>query len=101
MASMSEQEQQALAQKLSQMKFSSAQSHLMGMDKKSRLRYFRSNQEVNKWLTAYDLPTQGIRVTLVESKSTKEKGISFFTRLATAYALSEVRVEALAEKKGA
>ena len=79
------------------MKFNSAKGHLWGLDKKTRLRYYRSNQEVNKWLTAYDMPTLGIRVTLVENRSSKPKGI--LSRLT--YELAEVRVESLEDKKGA
>jgi hypothetical protein len=74
MAFLNAQEREALLQELKQKKFGAAKWKLSHLDPKGRLAYFRNNQEVGKWLTRYELPTLGTRVTLVETYDTKQKG---------------------------
>jgi hypothetical protein len=67
MAYLNAQEQQALRDDLKKMSYRGAKWKLRGMDDSARLRYQRTNQEVGKWLTRYDLPALGVAVTLVET----------------------------------
>lgn len=67
MAYLNAQEQQALRDELKRMSYRGAKWKLRGMDPDARLRYQRTNQEVGKWMTRYDLPSFGVAVTLVET----------------------------------
>lgn len=69
MAQMTAQEQQELRKDLLNRSYRGAKWKLRGMDTGARLRYVRTNQEVGKWLTRYDLPAYGVAVTLVETNS--------------------------------
>ena len=69
MAYLNAQEQQELRKDLLNRSFRGAKWKLRGMDNTARLRYIRSNQEVGKWLTRYDLPAHGVSVTLVETNA--------------------------------
>jgi hypothetical protein len=69
MAYLNAQEQQALRDELKKMSFRGAKWKLRGMDPDSRLRYHRTNQEIGKWMTRYDLPAYGVAVTLVETNA--------------------------------
>ncbi len=93
MAYLNSQEREQLAQKLSAMRFNQAKNHLWRLDRQARLRYLRSNQNVGKWETAFDLPGLGARVTLVETRTSEPKGL--FARLS--YEMVEVVVEATPE----
>jgi hypothetical protein len=67
MAYLNAKERQALVDELKNMSFNGAKGKVRGLDPKSRLAYYRNSQEVGRWLTRYELPTLGTRVTLVES----------------------------------
>jgi hypothetical protein len=81
----------ALVNELKVLPFNRAKGKVRGMDPKSRLVYFRNSQGVDRWMTRFDLPTLGTRVTLVESNQVKDKkGV-----LKSEYEMVEVVVEAL------
>ena len=67
MAYLNAQERQALVDELKIMSFNGAKGKVRGLDPKGRLAYYRNAQEVGRWMTRYELPTLGTRVTLVES----------------------------------
>src|SRR5215813_12044043 len=73
MAYMNEQQRQALVDELVKMKFNKAKAKVRGLDPKGRLVHYRNSQGVGRWLTRYDLPTLGARVTLVESHEDNDK----------------------------
>jgi hypothetical protein len=92
MAYLNAQERQTLVDELAKMKFNKAKAKVRGLDPKNRLVFYRNSQGVGRWLTRYDLPTLGTRVTLVESHQDEEhKG-----KLKSEFELSEVVVEPLA-----
>jgi hypothetical protein len=70
MAYLNKQERDALLDELKDKKFERAQRILVLKDDKVRLKYFRNNQEVNRFMTRYILPSMGVQVTLVESQDT-------------------------------
>jgi hypothetical protein len=75
MALLNAQEREALQNELKKLRFGQAQWKLLRLDPVRRLVFFRNNQEAEKWLTRYDLPNSGVRVTLVESYDrSKAKG---------------------------
>jgi len=67
MAYLNAQERLALLDELKNMNFNGAKGKVRGLDPKGRLAYYRNAQEVGRWMTRYELPTLGTRVTLVES----------------------------------
>jgi hypothetical protein len=60
-------ERDALTQELKKMPFGPAKRKLRGMDPKGRLVFYRNNQRIGQWLTRFELPSFGIRATLVEA----------------------------------
>ncbi len=94
MAYLNAQEQQALRDELKKMSYRGAKWKLRGMDAGARLRYQRSNQEVGKWMTRYDLPAYGVAVILVETNAvnTHKNG-----SLSSDYTYEDVIVEPLPE----
>jgi hypothetical protein len=67
MAYLNEQERLALLDELKDMSFNRAKGKLRSLDPKARLAFFRNAQQVGRWMTRYELPSLGARVTLVES----------------------------------
>lgn len=67
MAYLNASERAALTQQLKSMSFGPAKRKLRSMDRKSRLVFYRNNQEVGKWMTRFELPSFGIRATLIET----------------------------------
>jgi hypothetical protein len=67
MAYLNEQERLALLDELKDMSFNRAKGKLRSLDPKARLAFFRNAQQVGRWMTRYELPSLGTRVTLVES----------------------------------
>jgi hypothetical protein len=65
---MSTEEMEKLAQKLAKMNYAKAKGHLRGLDKHGIIELFRTAVGVDKWITRFALPTQGILVSLVEIK---------------------------------
>ena len=91
MAYLNAEQRQQLVDDLKGMPFNKAKGKVRGMDQSSRLVYYRHSQGVGRWLTRFDLPTLGTRVTLVEShKDTDKNG-----KIKSEYDMSEVIAEAL------
>ncbi len=91
MAYLNAEQRQQLVNDLKGMPFNKAKGKVRGMDEKSRLVYYRNSQGVGRWLTRFDLPTLGTRVTLVEShEDTEKKG-----KIKSEYDMQEVIAEAL------
>jgi hypothetical protein len=67
MAYLNAQERQALVDELKNMSFNRAKGKIRSLDPQARLAYYRNSQEVGRWLTRYELPGLGTRVTLVET----------------------------------
>jgi hypothetical protein len=84
-----------LLQELVGMKFNKAKGKVRGLDPNSRLIYYRNSQGVGRWLTRYDLPTLGTRVTLVESHQDAQHG----GKLKSEFDMAEVIVEPLSDNK--
>jgi hypothetical protein len=91
MAYLNAEQREKLANELKNLKFNRAKGRVRGMDPNSRLVYYRNAQGVGRWLTRYDLPSLGTRVTLVESHEDKTRG----SKLKSEFDLAEVIVEAL------
>jgi hypothetical protein len=86
-----EQQRQQLLHELVKMKFNKAKAKVRGLDPAGRLVYYRNSQGVGRWMTRFDLPTLGTRVTLVESHQDAQHG----EKIKSEFELSEVIVEAL------
>jgi len=91
MAFLNADQREKLANELKELKFNQAKGRVRGMDAASRLAYYRNSQGVGRWLTRYDLPTLGTRVTLVETYDVKAKA----GKLRSEFDFSEVIVEPL------
>ncbi len=70
MAYLNAEEREKLRQELQGMSFSKAKGRLARMDRKGKLKYYRTNQRVNQLWTRYDLEGLGTRVTLIETNYT-------------------------------
>ncbi len=91
MPNLNAEQRQKLLNELSGMNFNKAKAKLRSLDQKNRLVFFRNAQGVGRWMTRYDLPTLGTRVTLVEThQDTANKG-----KLRSEFELSEISVEPL------
>ncbi len=95
MAYLNAQERQALLDELVKMKFNQAKAKVRGLDHKNRLVFYRNSQGVGRWLTRYDLPTLGTRVTLVESHQDEDRQ----GKIKSEFELNEVTVEPLPGNK--
>lgn len=95
MTYLNEQQRQSLLDELAKMKFNKAKGKVRGLDPKSRLVFYRNSQGVGRWMTRYELPTLGVRVTLVES----HEDAAHEGKLKSEFELSEVVVEALPANK--
>lgn len=91
MAYLNAQQRQSLADELAKMKYNKAKGKVRGLDSKGRLVFYRNSQGVGRWLTRYDLPTLGTRVTLVESHQDEQHD----GKIKSEFELSEVTVEPL------
>jgi hypothetical protein len=95
MAYLNAEQREKLVNDLKGLPFNKAKGKVRGMDANSRLVYYRNSQGVGRWLTRFDLPSLGTRVTLVEShKDTANHG-----KIKSEYDLSEVIAEALPDNK--
>lgn len=90
MAFLNKTEREQLRDELKKMRFNQAKGKVRGMDPKSRLVYLRNVQNVNQWATRYELPTYGVRVTLLEHHDTKEAKSG---KIKSEYDLIDVLVE--------
>ena len=91
MAYLNAEQREKLVNELKGMPFNKAKGKVRGMDADARLVYYRNSQGVGRWLTRYDLPSLGTRVTLVESHEDVDKN----GKIKSEYELSEVIAEAL------
>ena len=95
MAYLNIQEREDLLQELIKLNYMQAKRKIRNMDAKSRLGVFRNVQGVNRWVTRYDLPSLGTKVTLIETYA-----LAGATRVKEAdYELTEVIVEPTAENR--
>ena len=95
MAYLNAEQREKLVNDLKGLPFNKAKGRVRGMDANSRLVYYRNAQGVGRWLTRFDLPSLGTRVTLVEShKDTDKNG-----KIKSEYDLTEVTAEALPDNK--
>ena len=67
MAYLNAEQRAQLVNELKGLSFNKAKGKVRGLDQSARLVYYRNSQGVGRWLTRYDLPTLGTRITLVES----------------------------------
>lgn len=96
MAFLNQQEREALYNELKNMRFNQAKGKLRRMDPRARLAFLRNVQNVNQWVTRYELPGLGTRVTLVEQFDTHEQKSG---KLRSDYALVDVIVEPTPENR--
>jgi hypothetical protein len=73
MAFLNQSERESLKKELLSMSFGPAKRKVRAMDAKGRLVFYRNNQTIGQWVTRFELPSFGTRVTLVESLGTQEK----------------------------
>ncbi|KAB2906121.1 MAG: hypothetical protein KJ064_11320 [Anaerolineae bacterium] len=88
---MNEQERLKLAEHLAGMKFQRARSEIRKLDPQANLKYFRNAFGTQRWHTAYELPNEGIKITLVEQAEQKPVADSNLVRVTPVY------VEAIVE----
>lgn len=67
MAYLNSQERDALQNELATLNFMQAKRKVRRMDGESRLAFLRNVQDVDQWVTRYELPSLGTVVTLIES----------------------------------
>lgn len=96
MAFLDKNEREQLYNELKSMSFNRARGKLRRIDPKGRLAYLRNVQNVGEWVTRYELPGLGTRVTLVESFETNEKRTG---KIKSEYTLVNVIVEPTPENK--
>lgn len=73
MAFLNASERESLKKELLSMSFGPAKRKVRAMDAKGRLVFYRNNQNIGQFLTRFELPNFGTRVTLVESFGMKAK----------------------------
>jgi hypothetical protein len=88
-------ERETLLNELKGMRFNQAKGKLRRLDPKARLAFLRNNQGAGQWLTRYELPSLGTRVTLVEEYREKPAGSTFKSD----YELIKVLVEPTPENR--
>ncbi|MEQ8677020.1 MAG: hypothetical protein RLP44_14810 [Aggregatilineales bacterium] len=95
MAYLNTQEREDLLQELIKLNYMQAKRKIRNMDQKSRLGVFRNVQGVNRWVTRYELPSLGTKVTLIETYAlTGEASVK-----ESDFELTEVIVEPTAENR--
>jgi hypothetical protein len=95
MAYLNAEQREKLVNDLKGMRFNKAKGKVRGMDPNSRLVFYRNSQGVGRWLTRFDLPSLGTRVTLVESHDDVDKN----GKIKSEFDLTEVIAEALPDNK--
>ncbi|MBZ0274739.1 MAG: hypothetical protein K8I60_01260 [Anaerolineae bacterium] len=73
MTYLNEQQRGDLQKELKNMTYDKAKWKLRRMDKDGEMVFYRNAQGGGRWLTRFDLPTLGVRVTLAEIFSTRDK----------------------------
>jgi hypothetical protein len=95
---LNEQERDELLQDLiNTPKFNRVRRKLRRMDPDVRLVTFRNVQNVNEWITKYELPGRGIRVTLIEGLEHEDDKREGFKK--PDFALTKVIVEATPDNR--
>ena len=89
---MNEQERQTLAEHLAKLNYKKARAEIRKLDASAKLKYWR-NSVKNEWHTLYELPTVGIKVTLVEVAEREPIHLSTLEKVSPVYV--EARVEPL------
>ena len=95
MAYLNTQERDDLLHELIKLNYMQAKRKIRNMDSKSRLGVFRNVQSVNRWVTSYELPSLGTKVTLVETHDLEGEG----RVKESEYELTEVIVEPTPENR--
>jgi len=96
MAFLNQSERDALKKDLLSMSFDPAKRKVRGMDDKGRLVFYRNSQTIGQWVTRFELPSFGARVTLVESLGMHQKKNGDIN---TDYEFVDVIVEATSENR--
>lgn len=92
---MNEQERLELAERLAKLSYKKARAEVRRLDTEANLKYWR-NAVHNEWHTLYELPTVGLKVTLVEkAERTPIADIYTFHAEKVKPVYIEARVEAL------
>ncbi|HLU10171.1 MAG TPA: hypothetical protein VK003_10930 [Oceanobacillus sp.] len=98
MAFLNQQEREKLQEELKGMNFNKAKGKVRRLDPKGRLAFYRNVQNTADQLyTRYELPSLGVRVTLIEQRDTLP--ISESEKLKAKFELVDVIVEPTAENK--
>lgn len=95
-AHLNKNERESLRDDLLKMRFNQAKGKVRNMDTKARLVYLRNVQNINEWTTRYELPNQGVLVTLVETFDMEEQKSG---KLRADYDLIDVVVEPTSANK--
>jgi hypothetical protein len=92
---LNKEEREKLQTELKKMSFNKAKFKLHHMDPKARLAFYRNVQTVGKWMTRFELPSLGTRVTLIENydEATRDNKIK------SEYAMVDVLVEPTADNR--
>ncbi|MCQ3931115.1 MAG: hypothetical protein DPW16_11720 [Chloroflexi bacterium] len=90
-----EEERQKIAQKLAGLSYRKARKEIRKMDNKANLKFWRNGAKTGEIHTTYELPTLGLKISLVEIGQANpiEEG----KRLKKEYFYTEARVEPLAK----
>jgi hypothetical protein len=96
MAYLNQQERERLQEDLKNMSFNRARRRLRGIDPKGRLAFLRNVQNVNQWVTRYELSGLGTRVTLIEALEMNQRRDGSYR---SDYDLLEVVVEPTADNR--
>ena len=96
MAFLNQSERDALKKDLLTMSFGPAKRKVRAMDEKGRLVFYRNSQTIGQWVTRFELPSFGTRVTLVESLGTTENKAG---KISSDYEFVDVVVEATPENR--
>ncbi len=94
---LNEVERQELAERLAQMNYKAARREIRRLDQEANLKYWR-NSVRHEVQTVYELPSLGVRVTLIEDTETKPIAESNLVKRHFYY--SEARVEAWTPPSG-
>lgn len=95
MAYLNKQEREDLLNELVKKNYNQAKRKLRRMDSKVKLGVYRNVQGVNRWLTSYELPSLGTKVTLIETYGYEGEGV----KKESGYELVEVIVEPTPENR--
>lgn len=96
MAYLNQKQREELRDDLKNRSYRGAKWKLRLMDPSTRLVFLRNNQDVNKWLTRFELGQAGVRVTLVETNefNTRKNG-----KVSNDYTYVDAIVEPLPQNK--